>query len=188
MMCNLESIIQYFGYPAIVIGTFFEGETILVLGGFAAHRGYLCLPLVIACAFWGSFIGDQLFFFIGRKRGLSYFDKKPRIKDKIYRLQAMLTKYNTLLILSFRFLYGLRTIVPFAIGLSSISVKRFFILNAISAVIWAVVIGTLGFFFGHAFEMLLEDVKKYEAWILAAGLVLLALRVLYHFLYKRKQY
>lgn len=182
---SFEAIVQYFGYPAIMIGTFFEGETILVIGGFAAHRGYLYLPLVIVCAFLGSLIGDQLFFFIGRKKGLSYFDKKPVMKEKINRLQTMLNKYNTLLIMGFRFLYGLRTIAPFAIGLSSIKVKRFFILNALSALIWSVTIGALGYFFGQAFEIILEDVKKYEVWIISVGLVLLASRILYHVIKKK---
>ncbi|SPD74464.1 hypothetical protein PITCH_A230150 [uncultured Desulfobacterium sp.] len=36
---SLEEIISTYGYAAIVAGTFFEGETILVIGGFAAHRG-----------------------------------------------------------------------------------------------------------------------------------------------------
>jgi len=34
---NLESIIEAYGYAAILVGTFLEGETILILGGFVAH-------------------------------------------------------------------------------------------------------------------------------------------------------
>jgi membrane protein DedA with SNARE-associated domain len=51
---TLESIIETYGYWALLVGTFFEGETVLVLGGFAAHRGYLTLPWVILAAFIGS--------------------------------------------------------------------------------------------------------------------------------------
>ena len=63
---TLQSLIDTYGYLAILVGTFFEGETILVLGGFAAYRGYLHLPWVIIAAFVGSLCGDQLFFFLGR--------------------------------------------------------------------------------------------------------------------------
>jgi membrane protein DedA with SNARE-associated domain len=49
-----EGQISAYGYYAVEAGTFFEGETVLVLAGFAAHRGYLELPLVIACAFAGE--------------------------------------------------------------------------------------------------------------------------------------
>ena len=49
---TLESIVDTYGYLAVLLGTFLEGETILVLGGFAAHRGYLALPWVIVAAFF----------------------------------------------------------------------------------------------------------------------------------------
>ena len=66
---SLEELVANYGYLAIVIGTFLEGETILVLGGFAAHRGFLELPWVMLCAFLGSMAGDQTFFYIGRRNG-----------------------------------------------------------------------------------------------------------------------
>jgi membrane protein DedA with SNARE-associated domain len=59
---DLQSIIENYGYAAILIGTFLEGETILVLAGLAAHQGYLALTWVILAAFLGSLSGDQLFF------------------------------------------------------------------------------------------------------------------------------
>ena len=43
-----ELLLQKFGYLAVFVGTFLEGETILVLAGFFAERRYLHLPLVIA--------------------------------------------------------------------------------------------------------------------------------------------
>ena len=59
---DLQSIIENYGYAAILIGTFLEGETILALAGLAAHQGYLALTWVILAAFLGSLCGDQLFF------------------------------------------------------------------------------------------------------------------------------
>ena len=50
---DLQSIIENYGYAAILIGTFLEGETILVLAGLAAHQGYLVLTWVILAAFAG---------------------------------------------------------------------------------------------------------------------------------------
>ncbi|PKL38418.1 MAG: DedA family protein [Spirochaetae bacterium HGW-Spirochaetae-1] len=184
---SFETIVQHFGYPAIILGSFLEGETILVVGGFAAHRGYLSLPLVMACAFAGSFIGDQIYFFIGRKKGLVYLEKKPAAREKIERFQALLERYNTIIILAFRFLYGLRTVAPFTIGLSSVSAKRFFILNMISALVWAVTVGGLGYFFGHAFEILLDDLKKYEIWVMGAGLMILAIHLVLRYWKNRKK-
>ena len=51
----MEQFVATYGYAAIALGTFFEGETILVIGGFLAHRGYLGLPGVIAgAALWAA--------------------------------------------------------------------------------------------------------------------------------------
>ena len=65
----LQQFLQEFGYFALFLGTFFEGETILVLAGFLAFRGYMDLKLVMIVAFLGSYAGDQLWYFLGRKHG-----------------------------------------------------------------------------------------------------------------------
>ena len=57
---SLQQLITDYGYLAILMGTFLEGETILILGGFASHRGYLELPWVVVSAFIGTLAGDQL--------------------------------------------------------------------------------------------------------------------------------
>lgn len=64
---TLDQLIDTYGYWAILVGTLLEGETILLLGGFAAYQGYLALPWVILAAFIGAFCGDQLFFFLGEE-------------------------------------------------------------------------------------------------------------------------
>jgi len=74
----MEAFIKHFGYLAILIGTFLEGETILILGGFAAHRGYLDLSLVIMSAFIGTFFGDQLFYFLGHKHSQTILNHRPQ--------------------------------------------------------------------------------------------------------------
>lgn len=56
----LADLLREYGYYAVFLGTFLEGETVLVMAGFAAHSGYLQLPWVIAVA--GGTLGDQLYF------------------------------------------------------------------------------------------------------------------------------
>lgn len=167
---NLEYVVIHFGYLAVLVGTFFEGEIILILGGFAAHRGYLDLPLVIAVAFLGSFLGDQFYFFLGRYRGRALLEKHPDWNGRIGRFRRLMDRFGTPFIIIFRFLYGLRTVAPLAIGLSDIPVIKFMVLNALSAAAWAVALGILGYIFGHAMEIVLDDVKKYELSVMA-GLV-----------------
>jgi membrane protein DedA with SNARE-associated domain len=163
----LEQFINHYGYLAILIGTFLEGETILILAGIAAKLGYLELEWVIICAFIGTLLGDQLFFFLGRYRGVAYLQRHASWQARVNKVSAVLHRHRILIILGFRFLYGLRTVTPFVIGMSRVPVIEFIILNVIGAASWALVIGLLGYAFGHGLELVLGDIKHYEMAIMS---------------------
>ena len=167
----MEAFIEHFGYLAILIGTFLEGETILILGGFAAHRGYLDLSLVIMSAFIGTVFGDQLFYFLGRKHSQTVLNHRPQWQPKIDKARQMIDQHRILIILGFRFLYGLRTVTPFTLGIANVPARRFVPLNIIGALVWSVAIGLAGYFFGHALEIALGHIKQIELWVMI-GIVL----------------
>ena len=164
----LQSLIDHYGYLAIFIGTFLEGETILVLAGFAAHRGYLDLSGAIGAAFLGTLFGDQLYFFLGRRHGGAVLARRPHWETRIARVRELLRRHEIPLILGFRFLYGLRTVTPFALGLSGVRPLRFALLNVPAALAGAIAIGVLGYELGDAFERLLGDLKRIEGLLFAA--------------------
>ena len=172
----MEALIAAYGYLFIFVGTFLEGETILIIAGFLSHRGYIHLPYVIAAALAGSFFGDQLYFFIGRYRGKKILEKHPVWNQRVDRFMVKFNKYNMLVVVSFRFLYGFRTIAPFAIGLSGISGLRFFILNLFSAAIWAISFGCAGYIFGYTLERIINDVKQFEL-IIISGIIAVAISI-----------
>ena len=169
---TLESLIETYGYWAVLVGTFLEGETVLLLGGFAAHRGYLELFWVILAAFIGSLCGDQLFFYLGRRHSTVILARLPKWKVSIEKVQSLLERFRTPFILIFRFLYGLRLPAPFAIGMTSVPIKEFVFLNMVGAAVWAFSVGVGGYLFGNALEIVIGDVKHYE--FEAFGLILVA--------------
>jgi membrane protein DedA with SNARE-associated domain len=181
----LESLIDTYGYLAVLVGTFLEGETVLVLGGFAANRGYLALPWVIMAAFIGTLCGDQLFFFLGRKHSQRVLARHPSWKARADRAQRLLERFRTPLILVFRFMYGLRTVIPFAIGMSKVPTREFIALNIVSALIWAAIVGAGGYLFGHALELMLGNIKHYELEVLGAIAVIGALVWIVYFFLRR---
>ena len=168
----IEALIQAYGYPALAVGTFLEGETILVLAGFMAHRGYLDLGWVIAAGFVGSMSGDLLYFFLGRRHGQSFLAKRPSWGPRIDRVNGVVRKYGTPVILGFRFFYGFRTITPFVLGMSGVPAWKYALLNATSALAWAAAVGGGAYLFGNALELVFGDIKRYElgvAALIAAG-------------------
>jgi len=159
---TLEHLFDTYGYLAILIGTFLEGETILVLGSIASKLGYLKLPWVIVCAFTGTLLGDQLFFFVGRYKGQSFLNHRPTWYTRAETVRRILKRHPIPIILGFRFLYGLRTVTPFVIGMSRVPIPEFVVLNIIGAALWAIGIGALG----HGLELILGDIKRYEIAVL----------------------
>jgi membrane protein DedA with SNARE-associated domain len=168
----LQQFLQDFGYFALFLGTFFEGETILVLAGFLAFRGYMDINLVVLVAFFGSYAGDQLWYFMGRRHGRKLLARKPRWQMMGDRALEHVRRHPDIWVLSFRFVYGLRTVMPVAIGLSGYPPRRYLLLNGIGAAIWALALGAAAYHFGAILEGLLGNVKKYELWVLGGLLVL----------------
>lgn len=165
---NWELIIGNYGYLALLIGTLVEGETILILAGVAAHLGYLSLPWVILVAFIGSLSGDQVYFYLGRRNSDFVLTKHPAWQSRLDKVQRLFERYQTLLILGFRFLYGLRTVTPFALGRSGVPPGYFFLLNTISALVWSAAVGIGGYLFGNFLQILMGDIRRYEIEIFVA--------------------
>ena len=165
---TLDQLIVTYGYWAILVGTLLEGETILLLGGFAAYQGYLVLPWVIVAAFIGAFCGDQLFFFLGRRYSGRILSRLPSWQSRIDKVHKLLERFQTWLILIYRFMYGFRSVTPFVMGISSLPTRRFILFDFIAVLGWAALIGTGGYLFGSGLQVLMGDLKKHEIKILIA--------------------
>ncbi len=176
---SLETIISQFGYPALVVGLLLEGETVLVLAAFMAHRGYLELPWVILIGFVVTFASDQFFFWLGRTKGNQLLEDRPAWKSDVEKARSLLGRNLTLLFIGFRFMYGLRTVMPLVFGISKLDPRRFAFLNFIGALLWALIFGIAGYLFGQLMEIVLVDVGKYEHWI-ALGLAMLGAGVWFY--------
>jgi membrane protein DedA with SNARE-associated domain len=163
----VEQFLEHFGYLAVLGGSFLEGETVVVLAGYAARRGYLSLSWVILAAFVGSVVGDQLWFYLGRRYGPAIFKRYPGLAQKSERVNALLHRRGTLFVVFLRFMYGIRIAGPIVIGVTRYPARRFFLLNLIGGILWAPIIAGAGYFLGHGIEILLGDIRRYEIWFLA---------------------
>lgn len=179
----LENLLQHFGYPALALGTFLEGEMSLLLAAYLALRGILQIELVMLFAFIGTYASDQLWFHLGRRHGRRILERKPKWQALSDKALVYLRRHPDLWVLGFRFFYGMRTVMPLAIGISGYSRRRYVILDAIGAAIWAIALGTLAYKLGRALEGLLGELHEIQAYLFGALLVIgLAI-----WLYRRRQ-
>lgn len=166
----------HWAYLVLFVWTMLEGETCLILAGALAIDGRPQLGWCILAAFIGSMTGDQIWFYVGRWKGAAFLAKRPVWQKKAQRVFDILHRHNTWLILGFRFLYGLRNVTPFAIGISGVRPGRFLLLNAIGAATWAVTFGLFGYYvIGLGMATFLADKKTKIYFIIVLAAVIFAI-------------
>jgi membrane protein DedA with SNARE-associated domain len=178
---ELRTLIEMHGYWLLAADSLLEGETVLVLAGFAAHLGYLYLLAVLGIAALAGFLGDQFYFWLGRRHGPAVLARWPSIARRSDRIYRLIHRYPAAVVIGIRFVYGLRIAGPVVIGMSPISSYRFCWLNALGAVLWACLVAGIGWVFGQAAELALGEIRNYEMWLLlglaAAGVIVWWLRI-----------
>jgi membrane protein DedA with SNARE-associated domain len=146
-------------YLVILVWTFLEGETVVLITGALISGGavHLNVWLLVLSAFLGSFGGDQAWFYIGRTYGTPLLKRWPNMATKVEWAFSLLRRQENLFILTFRFIYGLRNISPFIIGMTGVSRIKFICLNLLAAAVWANTFAWGGFFLGRVLETYLGE-------------------------------
>ena len=184
---DIPGLVDTYGYWAVFIGAFLEGETILALAGLAAYRGYLDFRWVVIIALIAGFLGDQFYFFLGRYKGAAILARFPNWQERAHRFDAMLARWHAPLIIGIRFMYGFRIVGPILLGMGRVPAWKFVLYNFIGAAIWAPLIAGLGYLFGSALEVILEDMKRYEMWAALTILGVGTAAVLVHVFLERRR-
>jgi len=158
----LEYILAQYGYVALFTGAFLEGEVIVVVAGILARLDYLSLYPVIITAMVATFIGDQTFFLLGRKKGKVFLEKRPHIAARAEKIHDLLHSHQNKVLFGFRFLYGMRIPTLIALGTSEISQRKFLFFNILNSIVWTLAFVLGGYFFGDIFETVLRKIGFYE--------------------------
>jgi membrane protein DedA with SNARE-associated domain len=167
---DIGGLLQEHIYCAIVLGSLLEGETTVVLAGYAAHQGYAPLPAVMALAAGINFLLDLAWFGLGRWRGPQLMLRFPALRRGVDRVRPRLHLHRRKAIFMVRFLYGLRTAGPIAFGMAGVPVREFMVFNALGAIAWALLFASLGYGFGRVISVFLGHLVRYEQ--LAAGVII----------------
>ncbi len=179
----LKEYLELHGYWVLFLWTFLEGEAGLILAGFLAYEGYFSVGGVILTAFAGSFCGDQFYFYIGRWRGAFLLKVFTRVARKFRKALRLIEKYGTFVAFISRFTYGFRIVLPLILGMSTFPAGKFFGLNLASALSWAILFSLAGYFFGVSAAIFVEDVSRYEHYLLIILIGLITCVWIFHLTY-----
>ena len=179
---NLINLLKEYGYIILFFWSVLEGETGLVMAGVLSHTGDMSLPLAILVAAIGGFVGDQIYFYLGKWNKRWVLKELKDHRSKFARARILLRKYGISIIFVQRFIYGMRTIIPMAIGVSGYDPKKYAIINLISAFIWASITIIPSYIFGEEILSLLKWLK--EHWYIGISFAGFILFLLWYINYK----
>jgi len=175
-------LLKEYGYIILFLWCIMEGEMALIMAGILAHTTHMHITLAIFVAGIGGFVGDQIYFYLGRYNK-KYIAKKLHTQRRKFAIaHILLKKYGWPIIFLQRYMYGFRVIIPMCIGLTGYSAKKYAFINLISAWCWAAITIIPAWILGEHILDILHIAK--EHWYVAVPVVAIFLGVLL-FAFKR---
>ena len=174
-----------YGYWVVFFGVMLEnaglpvpGETILLVAGYFAATGEFNIALVMWIAATGAVVGDNIGFAIGHRYGRGFLLRAGRFvfltPKRFAHIENYFQKYGNKTILVARFITGLRVFAALLAGASHMRWRVFLVYNVAGAVLWSVVITSLGYFFGQSLPFLLKWVGRSGTILLVAAIIVAA--------------
>ena len=189
MMQDIINSISTYGYVVLFFYSLGGGMVALIAAGILSFAGKMDLTLSIAVAAVANTIGDTLFFYVARYNKSSLM---PYIKNHTRKLAyagILAKKHGDKIIFIKKFIFGVKALVPVAFGLTKYSFYKFSIINLISSILWAIIIGFASFKAGDYF-MSANDYLGEHGYIMPLAMVGLLLGIwlfLQHITKRRKK-
>ena len=158
---------------SVVLGFIFPGITIIFLSGFAARTADVSLPLIIALATFGAFLGDNLDYFIGKRAG-NLLETKPLFAKPVAAVKPILEKHGIWAIFGGRFSGWSRAWIALACGIVRYPYWRFAIVSAVSALTWTSIWVVGGYLLGGNRELIEQWLTRGSilAWLIFVVLLI----------------
>lgn len=187
---HLARLLLLYTYPVLFLVVLVEslgiplpGEIALVTAAAYASRGSISIYVVIALAAAGAIIGGILGYWIGVKGGLPLIARYGGYigirKSHIDKAHAFFERNGSKTILFGRFIALLRTWAAVVAGAACMSFTKFVTYNTIGSIVWAIVFGWLGYYFGRDLPLLEKYISRASFGALIVGAAAVPLFIFY---------
>src|SRR6266852_8473911 len=184
MQETVSGLVASYGYVVLFflvalesLGIPLPGETALVTAAAWAALGHLSIYAVVATAVAAAIVGDNGGYWIGREGGIALVRRFGRFihlnESHLARAHTFFERHGPKTVFLGRFIALLRTGAAVLAGAAHMPYGTFMLYNALGAVSWAVIVGTLGYVFGRN----LPQLEHYVGQASLAGVLLVALVV-----------
>jgi membrane protein DedA with SNARE-associated domain len=187
---HVARLLQLYTYPVLVLLVLLEavgiplpGEIALVTAAALASHGRISIYVVIALAAASASVGGILGYWIGIKGGLPLVARYGGYvgirQSHVNKAHAFFERNGSKTILFGRFIAVLRTWASVVAGAASMSFPKFVTYNTIGSIAWAIVFGSLGYFFGRDLPLLETYISRASLGVLIIGAVAAGILILY---------
>ncbi len=163
----MEQFIHHNGYLTVFISVALAGEAGLFAGAALARTGAVTLTGVVILGTAASFIANTIYFYAGRVLWSKWKYVRERFGERVDRSSTVVRKYGSPLMLVARFFYGIRDIVPIALGLYKVEAGFFTVYNVVGAFVWAYTFTFLGNEFAGMLNGFSGHLGSRTLWVLA---------------------
>jgi len=160
-----------YGYIGLFLYSLGGGFIALIGAGVLSFMGKMDLSTSIAVAFVANALGDVMLFYMARYQKSMMMEGIRNHRRKLALSHIMMKKYGSWIVLIQKFVYGIKTLIPIAIGLTKYDFKKFAILNVLSAAVWALAFGFGSYYSGSVLVELAEVVAG-KPWIAPIVLII----------------
>jgi len=131
-----------------------------LFAGYAAHSGALSFGTLIMVCWFGSFAGDAIRFWIGRRFGTRWLGSFPRLERAVQTAARLADRHYVWMILFHRYPHGIRGVAGFAYGVSQLPWSAFLALNFAAAGLWSCATVSVGYAFGQVSEKVMSEASS----------------------------
>ena len=160
-----------YGYIGLFLYSLGGGFVALVGAGVLSYMGKMDLATSMGVAFVANALGDVMLFYMARYQKSMMMDGIKKHRRKLALSHIMMKKYGSWIILIQKYVYGIKTLIPIAIGLTKYDFKKFTILNIASSAIWTLSVG-FGSYYSGAPLMKIAELIGEKPWIAPVILLL----------------
>ncbi|HEY5493215.1 MAG TPA: DedA family protein [Candidatus Anoxymicrobiaceae bacterium] len=174
---------------SLLVGLVIPGNVVVMLAGLYAGVGDLNIAWIVAIAFIGSLLGDNLGYLIGLKLGRPLIDKHGdfmRMGARVSLVETYFDKYGGATILIARFVTFLGALVCPVAGMSMMNFRRFLYYELLGSLLWAMAFGLLGYFCGLNRDLIIKVFNYVGNTLLIIVLAIAAVAYVVHVIRERK--
>ncbi len=173
----MEDLIRDWGYIILFLYSFGGGFLALAVAGVLSYSGELNIYITLIVAGSANFIGDQFLFLVARNNKSYAKQMMGKHQRKIALAHLMMRKYGSIVVFLQKYIYGIKTLIPLAMGLTKYDAKKFIFFNILATILWTLIVGIAAFMLGELVYTYTEQFKTYGI----ALVVILLLSVSYLF-------